>query len=109
MNSIPLTAFISCTALIFFSLGFFFQSSVQSKPKLWGWLAWTALITSLLILCIHFSIVRAIPIWLMTVSLMGTLNVYLGNQVLKLHLKLTVIAGVISIAGLVTTAGVHWL
>ena len=109
MNSTPFIVFICSMALIFFSLALFLQLATQAISKFWTYLAWASLTTSLPILFIHFSIARSIPIWLMSISLTGTLNVYLGNQLPKLHLKLTATAGVLSIVALMTTAGVHWL
>jgi len=96
-------------ALIFFSLALFLQLATQTISKFWTWLAWASLTTSLPILFIHFSIARSIPIWLMSISLTGTFNLYLGNQLSQLHLKFTAMAGVFSIASLATIVGVHWL
>lgn len=109
MNPTPSIVLINSMALTYFSLGMFMQVFMRRTSKFWTYLAWCTLVMSLVILCIPLGVARAIPTWLMMASLIGTLNIYLGNQLPQLHPKLTTIAGILSVMGLASLAGSYWL
>ena len=101
MSTTPYITTIMCLA---FSLGTFFQLSLKNKMSKQTLLlkisAWAILTISIFICGYAIGWVRAIPLWIVLLCLVGIVSLYIGNQWQKPHKTMSLICFPIALIGI---------